>query len=127
MKYFDKNTIKWQKRQEFKQSNYYSFNYRKKQDLKKFAKNSFIDKEWWRVLSWDEREEVMFSYYDTKETAQMKFKENNDLYFYIGDDIVNIDSKDWVEYIPRWVEYVNRKYPKDISIRRELAIRRILS
>lgn len=130
MKYFDKSTVRWQKRQEIKQSDLHnSYLSRKKQELKKFAKNSFIDKDWWRILSCDEREKVMRSYYHTQELTQRKFKGDDDTYTWYSYDvnIADVNGKDWLECIPQWVEYVMQKFPEDAAVRRELAIRRIFS
>lgn len=130
MKYFDKNFTKWQKRQESKQTNWLDeHNRQRRQEIKKFALKSFIDKEWWRILSWDEREKVMRSYYDTQESAQRKFKGDDDTYtwYSYSADVADVNGKDWIECIPQWVEYVMQKYPEDANVRRDLAIRRIFS
>lgn len=130
MKYFDKNFAKWQRKQETKQADWFDDHHRqKRQELKKFALKSFIDKEWWRILSWDEREKVMSSYYDTQESAQRKFKGDDDTYtwYSYSADVTDVTGKDWLECIPQWVEYVMQKYPLDANVRRDLAIRRIFS
>lgn len=131
MKYFDKNYSKWQKRQESirNQPESYQIERANRKTLDQFALRHIRDKEWWKVLSWDERRKVYRSYQNTFDVAKSKFKgEDTETYWYSYDpDVAEITGDTWEECVPQWVEYVQNKYPIDANVRRELAIRRIFS
>jgi len=127
MKYFDKNYIKWQQRQRVKEDPHYRSNRELRRNLDRFCISHIEDKDWWRILSWDERDKVYNSYHNTLDHFK-RSNDDRDSYWYSYDpDIADVTGKTWEECVPQWLKYVQDKYPLDANVRRELAIRRIFS
>lgn len=136
MKYFDKNYSKWQRRQQVKEDSWHQSNRELRRTLDRFAINYITDKDWWKVLSWVERENVRRSYYNTLDDFKQKFSAKDPdnkgstmqtLWYNYDPDIADVSGGTWEECIPQWLQYVTEKYPQDANVRRELAIRRIFS
>lgn len=133
MKYYDKNFHKWQSKQDRlrNQEPYLKTKRSNRRELDNFAMRHIDDKEWWRILSWDEREKVYLCYGDTKSAAQRRFDQKDNEFttywsFYEA-EVADVDGDTWEECFPQWLKYVKEKYPQDASVRRDLAIRRIFS
>lgn len=129
MKYFDKNYSKWQRRQQVKEDSWHQSNRELRRTLDRFAMNHITDKDWWKVLSWAERENVHRSYYNTLNDFKQKLsgKDTQTFWYNYDPEVVDVSGNTWEECIPQWLQYVTEKYPQDANVRRELAIRRIFS
>lgn len=129
MKYFDKNYSKWQRRQQVKEDPWHQSNRELRRILDRFAMSYITDKDWWKVLSWVERENVHRSYYNTLNDFKQKLsgKDTQTFWYNYDPEVVDVSGNTWEECIPQWLQYVTEKYPQDANVRRELAIRRIFS
>lgn len=129
MKYFDKNYSKWQRRQQVKEDPWHQSNRELRRTLDRFVMNYITDKDWWKVLSWKEREKVYNSYHNTFENFKKRLdgKDVDSFWYNYDPDIADVSGSTWEECIPQWLQYVTEKYPQDANVRRELAIRRIFS